>query len=274
MRVIGFTGQARCGKSYLSDRLAKAAFEAGQRPHLVSFAGALKQASADAGFPKDTHPTEYREFCQTHGAEMRAKDPNYWVNKTVDQIRELAELENKLVNEGNKFWEVVVIIDDVRYQNEIDTILRMGGDVVHVTAGDRLPVPHARFRRHESEKLARAIDRTKGTGKKFESIFSTEMPWGETDADKVYWFDNSGSVKTCEKMINTIAPLLLGTQLLAKSPEETQLEGLSEEEREALIEEIQETLNELFDGVDFDGFDPDKDDGWDYDSNEDPDVSL
>ena len=83
---------------------------------------------------------------------MRAQDPDYWVKKTIEEIRELAEIENKLVNEDNKFWEVVVIIDDVRYQNEIDTILRMGGDVVHVTAGDRLPVPHARFRRHESEK--------------------------------------------------------------------------------------------------------------------------
>ena len=104
----------------------------------------------------------------------------------------------------------------------------------------RLPVPHARFRRHESEKLAKAIDRTKGTGKKFESIFSTEMPWGSADADKVYWFDNSGTAKTCDKMIDTIAPLLLGTQLLSKSPEESQLESLSEEERNALIEEIQE----------------------------------
>ena len=265
MRVIGFTGQARCGKSYLSDRLAKAAFDAGQRPYLVSFAGALKRASAEAGFPKDTHPTEYREFCQTHGAEMRAQDPDYWVKKTIDEIRELAELENKLVNEGNKFWEVVVIIDDVRYQNEIDTIIRMGGDVVHVTAGDRLPVPHARFRRHESEKMAKAIDRTKGTGAKFESFFSTEMPWGKSSAEKVYWFDNSGTAKTGNKMLDTIAPLLLGTQLLAPE-KDTQLESLSEEEREALLEELQEAMDQIFGLDELQDID---DDEWDYDSDRD-----
>ena len=265
MRVIGFTGQARCGKSYLSDRLAKAAFDAGQRPYLVSFAGALKRASAEAGFPKDTKPTEYRDFCQSHGAEMRAKDPDYWVNKTIDEIRELAELENKLVNEDNKHWEVVVIIDDVRYQNEIDTILRMGGDIVHVTAGDRLPVPHARFRRHESEKMAKAIDRTKGSGKKFESFFNAEMPWGKSSAEKVYWFDNSGTAKTCDKMLDTIAPLLLGTMLLVPEPEH-QLGDLSEEDREALIKELEDVMDQLFDLND-------DDEEWDYDSNEDPDVS-
>ena len=265
MRVIGFTGQARCGKSYLSDRLAKAAFDAGQRPHLVSFAGALKRASAEAGFPKDTKPTEYREFCQTHGAEMRAQDPDYWVKKTIDEIRELAELENKLVNEDNKFWEVVVIIDDVRYQNEIDTILRMGGDIVHVTAGDRLPVPHARFRRHESEKMAKAIDRTKGSGKKFESFFSTEMPWGKSSAEKVYWFDNSGTAKTGDKMLDTIAPLLLGTKLLAPEPEH-QLGELSEEDRQALIEELEQVMDQLFDLTD-------EDEDWDYDSDRDEDET-
>lgn len=261
MKVIGFTGQARCGKSYLSDRLAKAAFDAGQRPRLVSFAGALKRASAEAGFPKDTHPSEYREFCQTHGAEMRAKDPDYWVKKTIEEINELAQLENELLNEGNKFWEIVVIIDDVRYQNEIDTILKMGGDIVHVTAGSRLPVPHARFRRHESEKLAKAIDRTKGTGKKFESFFSTEMPWGAHSADKIYWFDNSGTAKTGDKMLDTIAPLLLGTMLLVPEPEH-QLGDLSEEDREALIKELEDVMDQLFDLQD-------DDEEWDYDSDRD-----
>ena len=265
MKVIGFTGQARCGKSYLSDRLAKAAFDAGQRPYLVSFAGALKRASAEAGFPKDTHPSEYREFCQTHGAEMRAKDPDYWVKKTIEEINELAQLENKLLNEGNKYWEVVVIIDDVRYQNEIDTILKMGGDIVHVTAGNRLPVPHARFRRHESEKLAKAIDRTKGKGKKFESFFSTEMPWGKSNADKIYWFDNSGTSKTGDKMLDTIAPLLLGTMLLAPEPEH-QLESLSEEDRKALIKELEDVMDQLFDLQD-------EDEDWDYDSDRDKDET-
>ena len=196
---------------------------------------------------------------------MRAKDPEYWVKKTIEEINELAQLENKLLNEGNKYWEVVVIIDDVRYQNEIDTILKMGGDIVHVTAGNRLPTPHARFRRHESEKLAKAIDRTKGKGKKFESFFSTEMPWGKSSAEKIYWFDNSGTSKTGDKMLDTIAPLLLGTMLLAPEPEH-QLESLSEEDREALIKELEDVMDQLFDLTD------DEED-WDYDSDRDEDET-
>lgn len=247
MRIIGFTGQAKSGKSHISKEIARIAFEAGFTPHLISFAGALKQASAEAGFDKETNPKKYREFCQTHGAAMRAEDPDYWVKLTVKEINAVLRREYDSLDRGDKYWEQVVIIDDVRYQNEINTVLQMGGSMVHVYAGDRLPTPYAKFRKHESEKLAKAIDKTKGTGAKFQKYYTCMMPWGDPCETEVVWFDNSGPPSEAKMMTEAIAPLLLGTHIyLEEDLEDVKTKGLSEEERQALMEEIQKTLDILF----------------------------
>lgn len=250
MEIIAMTGQARCGKTHAAEYLCKLAFEAGATPHRVSFAGALKRASAEAGFPKETHPKEYREFCQTEGAARRAEDPEYWVNLTMQEIKEIRDIEDKKLDDGDTFWEQVVIIDDVRYQNEIDAILRMGGTMVHVTAGDRLPVPHARFRRHESEKLAKAIDRTKGMGKRFEAYFQTVMPWGEPNQDlDVFWIDNSGDEDQLKRLLDASFGLMTNREKL--TPETRAKMNINQEmtddEREELLDLIGELLSDLTD---------------------------
>ena len=250
MEIIAMTGQARCGKTHAAEYLCKLAFEAGATPHRVSFAGALKRASAEAGFPKETHPKEYREFCQTEGAARRAEDPEYWVNITMQEIKEIRDIEDKKLDDGNTFWEQVVIIDDVRYQNEIDAILRMGGTMVHVTAGDRLPVPHARFRRHESEKLAKAIDRTKGMGKRFEAYFQTVMPWGEPNKDlDVFWIDNSGDEAELERLLNASFGLMTNREKLTQEQriKANINQEISDEEREEILDLIGELLSDLTD---------------------------
>lgn len=250
MEIIAMTGQARCGKTHVAEYLCKLAFEAGATPHRVSFAGALKRASADAGFPKETHPKEYREFCQVEGAAKRAEDSDYWVNITMKEIKAIRDIEDKKLNDGDKFWEQVVIIDDVRYQNEIDAILRMGGTMAHVTAGDRLPVPHARFRRHESEKLAKAIDRTKGKGKRFEAYFQTVMPWGQPNQDlDVFWIDNSGDEAELERLLNASFGLMTNREQL--TPETRARlninQEMSDDEREEILDMIGELLSDLTD---------------------------
>lgn len=250
MKVIGFTGQAKSGKSFLSKELARIAFESGFIPNLVSFAGALKRNAIAAGFSKEDNPKEYRKYCQTEGAARRAEDPDYWIKLTVKEINSILQKEYECLDRGDKYWEHVVIIDDVRYQNEIDTVLRMGGSMIHVCAGKRLPTPYANFRKHESEKLAKALDRTKGQGKRFERFYKTKMPWGEPCETEVVWFDNSGPDKNGKLMIEAVAPLVLGTHLFTESDqEEVGIEQLSEEDRAALLQEIQKTLDLLFDWV-------------------------
>ena len=248
MNIIGITGQAKSGKTYIAKELARLAFEVGQIPSLVSFAGPIKRAAEDNGFPKDTHPKEYREFCQKLGAEKRANDPEHWVKLTEKTIQNLAKEEFESLNRGDKYWERTVIIDDVRYQNEINSLLRMDSCLIHVFAGDRLPTPYAKFRKHESEKLAKAIDRTKGKGKKFESFYSQiPNPFNEPKEHRLVWFDNTGTDDECEKLLNALSPLLLGTHLLSsKDAGEIEVRTLSEEERQALLEELEATLDYLW----------------------------
>lgn len=223
------------------------AFDEGATPHRVSFAGALKRASAEAGFPKDTHPKEYRDYCQTEGAARREEDPDHWVKLTLEDIKSIRDIEDKKLEEGNKFWEQVIIIDDVRYQNEIDAILQMGGTMAHVCAGDRLPTPHAKWRRHESEKMSKAIDRTKGQGKRFEAFYQAEMPWGEKNENlDIYWLDNSGKPDDFEVLLGASFGLMTNREMLTKEMREiVDINDISAEEKEQLMDFLNQLIEDL-----------------------------
>ena len=240
MQIIALTGQARAGKTHVVQELARQAFEAGQKPVFVSFAGALKRASAEAGYPKDTHPAEYRKFCQEHGAEMRAIDPDYWVKKTMEEINQIAAMEQEAIANGEKYWERVVLIDDVRYENEIDAVARMEGLFIHVYAGKRLPTPYARFRRHESEKLAKRIDRTKGDYDKLEKIFYDR---GDVECS-VFWLENESSTKALTKLLDKFGKFFLGLYtVLTEKPEKKERDPYK---RQTISDdEMEEFLNEL-----------------------------
>lgn len=161
MQIIGLTGQARAGKSYVAQYIAERAWEKRMVPVFVSFAGALKRAAAEAGHPKETDPQGYRTFCQTVGAYARQQDPYHWVKLTMKEIAEVARREQEAIEAGHDVWERVVIIDDVRYRNEVEAIIWMGGLIGHISAGSRLPEADAPWRSHDSERLAIAIDETK-----------------------------------------------------------------------------------------------------------------
>ncbi len=161
MQIIGLTGQARAGKSFVAKYIAERAWEKRMVPVFVSFAGALKRAAAEAGHPKETDPMGYRAFCQTIGAQARQQDPYHWVKLTMKEIADIARREQAAIEAGNSIWERVVIIDDVRYRNEVEAIIWMGGLIGHICAGSRLPEADAAWRSHDSEQLAITIDETK-----------------------------------------------------------------------------------------------------------------
>ena len=152
MKVIAFSGRARCGKSYISKVAARALWDMGYVPVTIPLAAPLKEAAAEAGFPKETRPEEYRLFCQEHGAAKREENPDHWLGLWYDMY-----LDARMRELGSK-GEYVVIVDDVRYPNELDLINKIeNSTTIFVSEGSRsatLEDADAEWREHHSEYLA------------------------------------------------------------------------------------------------------------------------
>ncbi len=129
--IIGLTGLARCGKDtfckYARQHLKSHNYES-QR---LAFADELKK-DIDAflieklGISAFTEVTEEKEIIRpmltTWGTEvMRKQDDLHWVKKVEEVI-----VENKKNN-------VVSIVTDIRFPNEIEYINKIGGKIIHLT---------------------------------------------------------------------------------------------------------------------------------------------
>ena len=153
MNVVGFAGPARVGKSAVTSHLAKVARDAGWRVQIIPFAKPLKYEAERRGFGKEENPDGYRKFCQEYGADKRAEDENYWLN----------EWRTLVHNEWHRAKEqdcgpLLIIADDVRYDNEHQEISQNGGNLVFLHPGDRvLEEADAEWRTHESEMMANTL---------------------------------------------------------------------------------------------------------------------
>ena len=152
MKIIAFSGRARVGKSHITAALSRQLWDNGYVPVVLPLAAPLKAAAAEAGFPKDTHPAEYRSFCQTEGAAARDLDQDHWLKLWHDMYLD------KMMNELGSDAEYVVIVDDVRYANELQLINQMDNSkTIFVDEGSRsgtLEEDDAAWRDHHSEYLA------------------------------------------------------------------------------------------------------------------------
>jgi len=158
MQLIVIAGQAGVGKTTLAHYIAKHAFELGLVPKIMSFAGPLKEESAAKGFDKETHPKEYREYCQTMGVLKREANPDYWVEKFEDQLEEIASTEIKDLRSGKSFWERCVIVDDCRFLNELNVGRKWNARLIFMSYGTReMKDPNGEWRSHESEALANRV---------------------------------------------------------------------------------------------------------------------
>lgn len=153
MRIVGLTGYAGSGKDYVCDILraeyyaTRVAFADGVRLEVEEFLSPGTQPieySSQARLPavwKKPYPDEIRRLLQWWGTEYRrAEDQDYWVNKGVQRIKAARTTFD------------LVIVTDVRFQNEADAIRDLGGIVLQVTAsqeirarrlGGSLPPAHA-----------------------------------------------------------------------------------------------------------------------------------
>jgi hypothetical protein len=118
---------------------------------------------AGKGGPRDRL---YRKGAQFIGTEVfRNPDflpgqtgPDYWCNLLSERLQALAADEDArltLTENGPLFRETLVLVDDVRFPNEVDTLRRWGARLIFIDAYRRLQSRMGEaWRRHESEKMA------------------------------------------------------------------------------------------------------------------------
>lgn len=190
MRIFQISGMGRVGKTTLAKLIAKYTFELDYIPVLIPFADSIKKQAEQQGITKESDSSKYREFCQTLGASRRKEDPDYWVVRTDETIQEymIKELDNK--KNGRKYFEYVIIQDDVRYMNELALGRRYAATQIFICSGDRTLEEHnAEWRNHESEQMANLID----------EVISTKPDDFEETFDII--IINDESEKNLEKMV-------------------------------------------------------------------------
>lgn len=129
MKLIGLTGKAGSGKDHVC-RILQTLFPGTVR---VAFADGIKtdieQALGAHTIPalhNKPYTHETRSLLQWWGTELRrSRDPEYWVSIALPKI-ELARVQGA----------PLVVVTDVRYENEAETIDALWGLVVKVEAAD------------------------------------------------------------------------------------------------------------------------------------------
>jgi len=160
MYVIGFGGIAGSGKSTAADYVEIESLNHDCKPIRLSFADPVRaQAAKQAGYDdwrifKHEKPDLYRELCQLVADEGR---PSTWVNLLNEKLKQIQAEE--LSDSNLLFEERLVIIDDLRYSNEIELVKAWQGLTVYVSPGNRIVADaDGAWRAHESEWLNQRIE--------------------------------------------------------------------------------------------------------------------
>lgn len=149
--IIGFSGSFGSGKTTRAQYLSQKLDNLGKDYYFTNFAGSLKNMLIEhfgvshSKFDTTSGKSEicpkygvtYGKVLQMYGQGMRNIDPDFWIDK----------LEKKIDNS----LDCIVIIGDVRYQNELDWIKKKGG-YVFKKSGIREKSIAGRDINHESEK--------------------------------------------------------------------------------------------------------------------------
>ncbi len=142
MKLISFTGPKFCGKSTAASEFMHQV----EYPCKLSFAGPIKRALVAMGFTHDeiyNHPKEEplprfndspRHILQTLGTE--------WGRQMIHRDLWLLLFERQFMLQVKSGTQLVVI-DDVRFDNEADMIKSLGGYVVQIEGRPGLTDLHA-----------------------------------------------------------------------------------------------------------------------------------
>jgi hypothetical protein len=132
MKIIGLTGKKEVGKStfakFIQDHCTK-----NMKCIILPFSSILKTMLLNAGictekelyFDKNLYS---REMMQKIGTDIIRDqiDTNFFCKRMLDEIREIAK-ENPSFHE-----KLVIVIDDVRFQNEAKLIEDLGGILIRI----------------------------------------------------------------------------------------------------------------------------------------------
>lgn len=122
--IIGISGYARSGKDTFGISLQRVLKTYKINAELIAFANILKEDldsflldkfNISAFTKKDEEKFLIRPMLVAYGESKRNQSPNYW----IDQIKE--KVKNKLI-----------IITDVRYENEASWIISNNGFLIHL----------------------------------------------------------------------------------------------------------------------------------------------
>ncbi len=147
--ILGLAGQAGAGKDFTYQVLRDLLIREKLVAIRVAFADGVREEISDY-LETDTdvlwnkpYPIEIRKLLQWWGTELRrAEDPNYWSKKGIAEALRLDASENVHL----------VVVTDVRFDNEAKAIQEAGGKVYEVVAsedtrrarlGGTLPPAHA-----------------------------------------------------------------------------------------------------------------------------------
>ena len=121
MTVIGLTGKAGCGKTTAAKVLVEKGFQR------LSFATPVKHVAKRFGWDGEKDE-KGRRLLQLIGTEIgRWYDPDIWVKEMARKILD--------VEDTNKYYmdQTMIVIDDVRFNNEAKLIKDLDGFVIELT---------------------------------------------------------------------------------------------------------------------------------------------
>ncbi len=125
IHVIGFCGRAGHGKT--SAAVALADWIDRTRPDIqysqLSFATPIRQATMLI-CPEGKDDPNWRTFAQRIGEIGREIDPNFWIDKLKAEV--------PMMIEDRECKHHIILIDDVRFDNEAEWIWRMGGKLIRI----------------------------------------------------------------------------------------------------------------------------------------------
>ena len=159
MFVIGIGGIAGSGKSTAADFIEIESINHDCKPIRLSFADPVRaQAAEEAGFEdwrilKDQNHEMYRILCQSIADAGR---PSKWVNIMHEKLKEIQKEEAE--DSCPIFEERLVIIDDVRYPNELELVNSWQGVTLFIRQGDRPVEDSGAWRAHDSEWLNQQVE--------------------------------------------------------------------------------------------------------------------
>lgn len=135
--IFGISGVARCGKDTLGKYLIQKLQKNGFPCLTISFASALKHDLDDflkeklkiSAFTEVNSEKELiRPILVTYGTDVCRKiDQDFWIKKIEKKVK--SSINNK----------IIVVITDVRYENEAKWIKENGGFVIHLSRMGQKP---------------------------------------------------------------------------------------------------------------------------------------